>query len=98
MVDVLKPSGYWLCMHISDQCHAPYTCYILLRPPSPYLFLTGVRKAHLVTLLEAISLTLDSVGYTEMDLSGKDLKSLIELVCNQHSQVALSRVPGYKAT
>lgn len=80
-------------MHISDQCHAPYTCYILRCPPSPTLFMAGVRRSHLVTLLEAISLTLNSVGYVEMDLTGKHLFSLIELVCNQYSQVSTTTAP-----
>lgn len=87
MVQILNGSGYWLCMHINDGCLAPYTCYILRCPPSPVLFVAGMRKSHLVTLLEAICLALDSTGYSHLDLSGKNLESLMELVCNQHSQV-----------
>lgn len=89
MVQLTKPLGCWLCMHIADNCLAPYTCYIFRQPPSPVLFLAGVRKTHLVTLLEALCLTLNSVSYKEVDLTSKNLLSLLELVCNQHSQVCM---------
>ena len=91
MIQVWKPSGYWVCMHIQDKCLLSYTCYLVRCPPSPFLFVTGVKKTHLATVLEAVSLALNSTGYSHMDLSGKHLQSLMDLACNQHSQVMASQ-------
>lgn len=82
-------------MHISDQCRSPYTCYILLCPPSPTLFVAGVKRGHLVILLEAINLTLGGDSYVQMDLSGKHLFSLMDMVCNQYSQVKKHNCPAH---
>ena len=80
-------AGSWIGIHINDECHVPYTCCLLRYPPSPFIFLSGLRRTHLATVLEAISLTLDSVGCTELGLSGNSLDSLVDMVLNQSSQV-----------
>ncbi len=90
MVQELMLSGIWLCLHISDKSLQPYTCYIVRYPPSPFLFVTGVRKTHLHPLMEAICLILDSSTCTLMDIAGKDLESVRSLVSDQHSQVHTS--------
>lgn len=82
-----KQTCYWLCVRIEDQRMAPYTCYLVRRPPSPLLFVNRVKKRHLGPLLEAVCQALGSTGLTDMDLAGKELDSLIELAANQHSQV-----------
>ena len=88
MIQELLYSGVWLCLHIKDRSLCPYTCYVVRYPPSPMLFVTGVRKTHLDPLMEAICLTLDNSSCTLMDITGKDLDSLRTLVFDQHSQVS----------
>ena len=87
MAQVIDPSGCWFCLHIDDRHLVPYTCYVVRKPPSPFMFVAGARKKHLPTLVEALSMAFSSVSCTDMQLTSKNLSSLIDLVSNQHSQV-----------
>ena len=73
MLQELRASGIWLCLHIHDRSVPPYTCYVVRYPPSPMLFVTRVRPGHLVPLMEALSLALDSSKCTLLEIVGKDL-------------------------
>ena len=86
----LKPSGHWLCLRIQDLgCNKPpYTCYILRCPPAPFLLLAGVKRNHLELVLESITLALDCRGYADLDLSGRNLDSLMDSLVHQHCQVS----------
>ena len=88
MAEIVKSSGHWLCLRIQDERQPPYTCFIFHSPPTPFLFLSGIKKAHLALVLEAVTLALDCHGCTDLELSGRNLNSLVELAIHQHSQVS----------
>ena len=67
----------------------PYSCFVLHSPPTPFLLVAGVRKKHLLCILEALSLALESAGWQDMGLTGRHVDSLLDILINQHSQVSV---------
>ena len=88
LADIVRSSGHWLCLHIAEEGVLPYSCFVLHSPPNPFLLVAGVRKKHLLCILEALSLALESAGWQDVGLTGRHVDSLLDLLINQHSQVS----------
>lgn len=88
LVDAVRCSGHWLCLHIAEEGLAPYSCFILHNPPTPFLLVASARKKHLLYILEALSLALECSGWTEVGLTGRHVDSLLDLMINRYSQVS----------
>lgn len=87
----LKAPGHWLCLRIQE-CGSkkpPYTCYALRCLPTPFVLLSGVKKHHIDLVLESIALSLDCHDCTDLNLSGKNLSSLIDSLVYQHCQACV---------
>ena len=117
LADTIQSFKHWMCLHFEDSTLAPYSCFVLRYPPTPFILLAGVKKKHIkcimevhvhtftspkyntsiylykqeavvpLFLMQALSLTLECAGWSETELSGRSLDSLLDLLTNQYSQV-----------
>ena len=78
----------WVLIRVKDM-PKDYSCYVVHHSRSDVIFLSNnVRKRHHKdAILLALCNTLGCGDWLDMELSGHDLPSLIELTLNRHCQV-----------
>jgi hypothetical protein len=87
IADTLSTPYHWLALHIGGQGRvASYTCYMVRCPLTPCVLLAGVKKPHLTIILDALCLTVGCSQWRDMELCGRSLSSLLDLMLNQASQ------------